>query len=191
MGHTTETLRILEAEIVSEPYNGTAYAAGENIEVRIILNGPVRVLAESLTVPLLFGEGAANRRDASQINIYGSYDENALDSQLPGFRNYVFHFAYAVQPGDMDVDGVVLGADPLGSAADRKIEYAGADRIKMDLSAPAHVPGASHRVDGSVTHGDEVVHCAYVTAGLREVSIGESAGFLSLNPPKEGLGDSP
>ena len=42
VGHTTETLRILAADIVSEPYNGTAYAAGEHIEARIILNGPVR-----------------------------------------------------------------------------------------------------------------------------------------------------
>ena len=36
IGHTTETLRILAADIVSEPYNGTAYAAGEHIEARII-----------------------------------------------------------------------------------------------------------------------------------------------------------
>ena len=183
IGHTTETLRILEAEIVSEPYNGTAYAAGENIEVRIILNGPIRVLAESLTVPLHFGEGAANRRDASQINISGSYHADSLDSQVSSSRYYVFHFAYAVQPGDIDADGVVLGADPLGSAADRKIEYAVDDRIKMDLSAPANVPGASHRVDGSVTHGCEVVHCAYVTAGLLAGDFGELAGFdRSANP---------
>ena len=51
VGHTTETLRILAADIVSEPYNGAAYAAGENIEVRIYLNGSVRVLTTPLTVP--------------------------------------------------------------------------------------------------------------------------------------------
>ena len=55
VGHTTETLRILEAGIASEPYNGAAYAAGENIEVRIYLNGSVRVLTTPLTVPLHFG----------------------------------------------------------------------------------------------------------------------------------------
>ena len=63
VGHTTEALRILAADIVSEPYNGTAYAGGENIEVRIFLSGPVRVLTTPLTVPLHLGEGAENRRE--------------------------------------------------------------------------------------------------------------------------------
>ena len=40
VGHTTETLRVLAADVVSEPYNGTAYAAGEHIEVRIIHERP-------------------------------------------------------------------------------------------------------------------------------------------------------
>ena len=57
VGHTTETLRVLAADVVSEPYNGTAYAAGEHIEVRIILNGPVRALADPLTVPLQLARG--------------------------------------------------------------------------------------------------------------------------------------
>ena len=71
---------------------------------------------------------------------------------------------YTVQPGDVDTDGVVLGANPLGTESDRKIEYGLDTRVRMDLSFPAQNPGASQRVDGSQTSGCDAVRCAYVTA---------------------------
>ena len=159
-GHTTETLRILEADIVSEPYDGAAYAAGEHIEVRIILNGSVRPLATPLTVPLYLGPGAEHRRDARLVTIRGNY----RDVLTPQDRQYVLYFAYTVQPGDTDTDGIVLGANPLGQAADRRIEYAMDPRVKMDLAFPAREPGASQRVDGSQASSCDAVHCAIVTA---------------------------
>ena len=121
VGHTTETLRILAADIVSEPYNGTAYVAGERIEARIIMNGTVRVLTTPLTVPLLLGEGARNRRDARMAAIRGHYTDTIPTDIGPIFRSYVLYFAYTVQPGDVDADGVVLGANPLGTASDARL----------------------------------------------------------------------
>ena len=172
VGHTTETLRILAADIVSEPYDGTAYAAGEHIEARIITNGPVRTIADPLTVPLQLGEGAANRRDARLVAIFGQYTTDALRFFVPQDREYVLYFAYTVQPGDVDADGVVLGADPLGTESDRRIEYALDDRVRMDLSFPAQDSGAGQRVDGSQTSACDAVHCAHVTDARSRVNFG-------------------
>ena len=183
VGHTTETLRVLAADVVSEPYNGTAYAAGEHIEVRIILNGPVRALADPLTVPLQLGEGAQHRRDARLVNISGRYTQHDLSRLRPGLRQYVLYFAYTVQPGDVDPDGVVLGADPLGTESDRRIEYALDSRVRMDLSFPAQGPSASHRVDGAETSACSVVHCAYLTAAILALYPDEAGYF---GPPEFG-----
>ena len=172
VGHTTETLRILAADIVSEPYDGTAYAAGEHIEARIITNGPVRAIADPLTVPLQLGEGAANRRDARLVAIFGQYTFSDLSFFVPQRREYLLYFAYTVQPGDVDADGVVLGADPLGTESDRRIEYALDDRVRMDLSFPAQDSGAGQRVDGSRTSACDAVHCAYVTDAVSRLNFG-------------------
>ena len=183
VGHTTETLRVLAADVVSEPYNGTAYAAGEHIEVRIILNGPVRALADPLMVPLQLGEGAQHRRDARLVHISGNYTQRVLSRLDPGRRQYVLYFAYTVQPGDVDPDGVVLGADPLGTESDRRIEYALDSRVRMDLSFPAQGPSASHRVDGAETSACSVVHCAYLTAAIKAL-YPDDAGYFG--PPEFG-----
>ena len=172
VGHTTETLRILAADIVSEPYNGTAYAAGEQIEARIFTNAPVRAIADPVTVPLQLGEGAANRRDARLVAIFGQYTHIILDPFEPQRREYVLYFAYTVQPGDVAADGVGLGADPLGTEPDRRIEYALDDRVRMDLSFPAQDPGADQRVDGSQTSACDAVHCAYVTDAVSRLNFG-------------------
>ena len=189
VGHTTETLRILAADIASEPYNGAAYAAGENIEVRIYLNGSVRVLTTPLTVPLHFGDGAQNRRDAGLVSVHGSFGPHDLLYFKPERRNYVLYFAYTVQPGDVDADGVVLGADPLGTESDRRIEYALDNRVRMDLSFPAQSPGVGQRVDGSQASTCDAVHCAYVTAAKidlgSETDEREFFGHFRLKTPGE------
>ena len=164
VGHTTETLRILAADIVSEPYDGVAYAAGERIEARIFLNGAVRALATPLTVPLHFGDEAQHRREAGLATIRGDYTSFSLHPTSPQLREYVLYFAYTVQPGDMDTDGVVLGANPLGTESDGKIEYALDTRVRMELSFPAQGPSASHLVNGEQTSACDAVHCAYLTA---------------------------
>ena len=114
---------------MSEPYSGTAYAAGEHIEVLIFLNGPVRALADPLTVPLHFGDGAQHHREARLVTIRGDYVDSLFRDD-PESRQYLLYFAYTVQPGDVDTDGVVLGANPLGTESDRRIEYALDTRVR-------------------------------------------------------------
>ena len=182
VGHTTETLRILAADIVSEPYNGTAYVAGEQIEARISLNGPVRSTADPLTVPLHLGEEPQHRREARLVNTVGDYTFDSLRVGSPKLRRYRLYFAYTVQTGDVDADGIVLGADPLGTESDGKIEYGLDTRIRMDLSFPAQTPGASQRVDGSQTSGCVDVHCANVIAGGTALGTGYSVPSVDLDP---------
>ena len=181
VGHTTETLRILAADIVSEPYNGTAYVAGERIEARIILNGPVRGLKTPLTVSLHLGEEPQHLRQAKLVNIVGDYQDDSLIYDSPSIRSYLLYFAYTVQPGDVDADGVVLGADPLGTESDGKIEYGLDTRVRMDLSFPAQTPGVSQRVDGSQTSGCDDVHCAYVTAHGENRAAGYSIPLSAMS----------
>ena len=161
VGHLKYTMRIKAADIVSEPYDGAAYAAGERIEVRIVASDPVRTLTDPLTVPLKFGEGSQDIRHASLDTIVGNYHRIALD----GARGdgYQFYFSYVVQTGDVDADGVELVADPLGGESDRRIEATLDSRMRMDLSFPARVPGAGQTVEGSQTLGCEEVYCGYVT----------------------------
>ena len=182
VGHTTETLRILAANIVSEPYNGTAYVAGERIEARIILNGPVRGLTTPLTVSLHLGEEPQHLRQAKLVNTVGDYTGDSLGVESPKLRTYSLYFAYTVQTGDVDADGIVLGADPLGTESDGKIEYGLDTRIRMDLSFPAQTPGDSQRVDGSQTSGCVDVHCANVIAGGTALSTGYSVPSVDPDP---------
>ena len=98
------------------------------------------------------------------VNIHGDYDSFSLTLDGSAIGHYIVYFAYTVQPGDMDTDGVVLSVDPLGRASDRNIEYALDNRVSMELSYPAQTPGAGHQVDGSQISGCDAVHCAYVTA---------------------------
>ena len=166
VGHANDTLSILESRIVSEPYNGVAYAAGENIEVRVSVVGSVRVLAESLTDKLRFGDAAQHEREASLVTVRGTC--RATHVEITGgfsrYHLYCSYTSYTVQSGGVDADGVVLDADPLGSVPDRRIEFARDNRVAMDLFAPAHIPDAGQRVDGSQSYECDAVFCAYVTA---------------------------
>ena len=156
VGHTTEVLRVLAAEIVSEPANGVAYRADEQIEVFVVTNAPAAATSDDLTVPLLLG---ADRREAELVTISGSFNDfKTLPSTPPYKRQYVLHFAYTVQPGDT-APGVGIPADPLGTAG---VAHAMDSRIARDLSFPAQAPAAGHRVDGTRSEACDAVHCAHV-----------------------------
>ena len=169
VGHFKHTMRIRAADIVSEPYDGAAYADGERIEVRVMTSDPARMLTDPLTVPLKFGAGAQEIRHASLDTVVGAY----VQLGLVGTRGngYQFYFSYVVQSGDVDADGVELVADPLGTESDRRIEPALDSRMRMDLAFPARAPGAGQTVDGSQTLGCVEVYCGYVT--VDELSFGE------------------
>ena len=140
VGHSKTVLKLESAGISSSPYNGDAYAAGETIEVFVKINGPFQVLDDALSVALLLGNRPEDRRSASLITTYSDY------SFFGGGIPYGFlFFAYTVQPDDQDIDGVVLGADPLSNEPDRKIESPLHSGIRLDLSSPAIEGGAGQQ----------------------------------------------
>ncbi|MYE06925.1 MAG: fibronectin type III domain-containing protein, partial [Chloroflexi bacterium] len=154
VGHTTEVLRVLAAEVVSEPTNGVAYGAGEQIEVFVVTNAPAAATRDELTMPLLLGD---DRHEAELVTIGGTFYDVQLDPDAPT-PQYVLHFAYAVQPGDTAA-GVGIAADPLGDAG---VAHAMDNRIARDLSFPAQAPRAGHRVDGTRSEACDAVHCAHI-----------------------------
>ena len=170
-------MRIRAADIVSEPYDGAAYADGERIEVRVMTSEPARMLTDPLTVPLKFGAGAQEIRHASLDTVVGSY----IPINISGTRGngYQLYFSYVVKADDVDADGVELVADPLGTESDRRIEPALDSRMRMDLAFPARAPGAGQTVDGSQTLGCVEVYCGYVT--VDELSFGEIGYDTSIN----------
>ncbi|MDE2885269.1 MAG: fibronectin type III domain-containing protein [Chloroflexota bacterium] len=156
VGHTTEVLRVLAAEVVSEPADRVAYAAGEQIEVLIVTNAPAAATRDELTLPLLLGDG---RREAELVTIEGSFNRAKLSRLTPPYeRQYVLHFAYTVQASDT-ATGVGIAVDPLGSAG---VDHAMDSRIARDLSFPAQAPAAGHRVDGTRSEACDAVHCAHL-----------------------------
>ena len=161
VGHSKYVLKLESASITSSPYNGDAYAAGETIGVFVKMSGPFHVLDDALSVALLLGNRPEDRRSASLITAYSDY------SFFAGRALYGFlFFAYTVQPDDQDIDGVVLGADPLGNEADRKIESALHSGIRLDLSSPAIEGGAGQQVDGSQASICTAIHCAFLTVAV-------------------------
>ena len=162
VGHSKYVLKLESAGITSSPYNGEAYAVGETIEVGVRLNGPIRVLDDALSVPLLLGTNPGQRRNARLIAVDFNYFDGGLsEGEL---ITSLLHFSYTVQPDDVDTDGVVLASDPLGAEADGKIEFALHSGVRMDLSFPAVEGGTGQRVDGSQSSTCDAIYCGYLTA---------------------------
>ena len=161
VGHINQVPRIESAIISSSPYNGTAYAVGETIEVSVELNGPVRILADALSVPLLIGNGPESRRSADLVLVDSDY-RLLVQFQYVTLNNSTLRFAYTVQAGDVDSDGVVLGADPLGTEADAKIAFPLHSAVRQDLSAPAFEGGSGQQVDGSQPVTCDAIYCAHL-----------------------------
>ena len=161
VGHIKQVLRIESTIITSSPYNGTAYAVGETIEVSVELNGPVRILADALSVPLLIGNGPGSRRRADLLLVDSDYRLIGLWRNVT-LINSTLRFAYTVQAGDVDSEGVVLASDPLGAEADAKIAFPLHSAVRQDLSAPAFEGGSGQQVDGSQPFTCDAIYCAHL-----------------------------
>ena len=162
VGHSKYVLELESASITSSPYNGEAYAVGETIEVGVRPNGPIRVVDDALSVPLLLGTNPGQRRNARLIAVDLNYYEEGIYQGQPIAS--LLQFSYTVQPDDVDTDGVVLASDPLGAEADGKIEFALHSGVRMDLSFPAVEGGTGQRVDGSQSSTCDAIYCGYLTA---------------------------
>ena len=157
-GHKGGLSEIVYGDVISSPWNGTAYAAGEQIVFQLALTYPVD-RPESLVLPFWLGDGAEHRREAELI-----------DSQNTGF--YFMLFAYTVVPSDTDTDGIYISADPLGDNAGGDLHFQG------DAAVPAHTRLAANQlpsdqsVDGSRSSACGEVLCSNLTVDIDESGFG-------------------
>ena len=162
-GHNAAIPQIIYGEVVSRPGNGNAYAAGERIEMLYVLTRPVND-AESLSVPFWLGNGAQHRREAELV---------ASGTDI--YQTLIF--AYAVQPGDADSDGIYIGANPFGDNAAASVHREGNAAVPALLQRAAYQLPTDQSVDGTTARPCPEVLCSTVTLanariGPLELDIG-------------------
>ena len=165
-GHEYANPFIFHAEIISAPEDGVSYKAGERIEALFIfsdyLQGTMPVVAE-----LWLGTGAEYRRTASLVTHFpSSAGHNAL-------------YAYTVQDGDEDTDGILLGENPLGRNENGELTLEFQSQVPADLTLPALQLGAGQLVDGSQEQTCVEVTCFDVTveSDVGNTNVRDDLGF--------------
>ena len=168
-GHGYANPFITHAEIISEPEDGMSYKAGEQIAVLFVFNDFLSGTFPA-TADLWFGTGAAQRREASLVGQYAqSFYHHAV-------------YAYTVQSGDQDTDGILLGENPLGRNADFALalepsEFEVAAHVPVDLTLSATQLGAEQLVDGSQERTCVDVACIQLTV---ETGVGVDSDTFGL-----------
>ena len=168
-GHEHANPFITHTEIISEPEDGMSYKAGEQIAVLFIFN---KFLSGTFpaTADLWFGTGAAQRREASLVAEYAQ-----------GLFHHAV-YAYTVQSGDQDTDGILLGENPLGRNADfalalRPPIFGVVPHVPVDLTLSATQLGAGQLVDGSQERTCVDVACIQLTVERGVGRESDSLGF--------------
>ena len=174
-GHRGAIPQLIYGDVVSSPPNGSAYAAGDRIDLLFVTTRPMND-PEGLTLPFWLGNGAEHRREAGLVkDIFIEF----------GYRL----FSYTVQAGDTDADGIYIGADPLGDNAGIDSHAADTPAIPAYLRLAANQLPASQSVDGSGSRTCEEVLCSTVRSGLSAndrfsgfsaLLLESSASFLTL-----------
>ena len=167
-GHEGAIPNLIYGDVVSSPPDGTAYAAGDRISLLFVFTRPVD-FPQGLTVPFWLGNGAEDRREARLIeNPFGYYEK--------------LFFSYTVQPGDTDMDGIYIGADPLGDNAGIDFHAEDTPAVPAYLRLAANQLAASQSVDGSGPRTCEEVFCSTVLVGEDRVGLEAALGFsISIN----------
>ena len=182
-GHEGAIPQIIYGEVVSRPWNGSAYAVGERIEFLYVLTRPVNG-AQSLTVPFWLGSGAQHRREAELV----VSDTDEYQTLL---------FAYTVQPGDADSDGIYLGADPFGDNAAVSVHREGNTAVPAHIRRAADQLPAGQSVDGAASRTCREVLCSAVTVDggtvgplQRPIPTGVKIDEAAWNHPFERWGEA-
>ena len=136
--------------VVSRPIAGSTYRRGETVEVGVTFADRVLVERSRGTPTLALTVGAATRRAA--------YVRGSGTARLV--------FAYAVQAGDADTDGIEVAANALALDGAAIVSLYGA---AAPLGHDALAMQGAHKVDGAATHGYDLTAgiCAR-TAPLRD-----------------------
>ena len=164
-GHEGAIPELIYGDVVSSPPDGSAYAAGNRIDFLFVFTRPVD-FPEGLVLPFWLGNGAEHRREA---RLLGESEKE---------YGYLL-FAYTVQPGDMDIDGIYIGASPLGDNAGVDFHAVGESAVPAYLSLAANQLATSQSVDGSASRRCQEVFCSTVTASEE---VGQFGMGLGLNP---------
>ena len=169
-GHEHTNAFITHAEIISEPEDGMSYKAGEQIAVLFVFNRHMGGTFPA-TADLWFGIGAAQRREARLVAQYRQE-----------LRHHAV-YAYTVQSGDQDTDGILLGENPLGRNADFALALEPpflvvTPHVPADLTLSATQLGAGQLVDGSQERTCVDVACIELTVESRVGTDSHDLGFF-------------
>ena len=168
-GHKGAIPNLLYSEVVSSPPNGSAYAAGDRIDILFVFTQPLRH-PEGIVVPFWLGNGDEHRREARLVT-----------EELYDFEYLIF--SYTVQSGDTDTDGIYIGADPLGDNAGIDLHAYNIPAVPAYLRlAPNQLP-ASQSVDGSSSGTCEEVLCSNVRSGF--YADDQASGFSIFTRPSK------
>ena len=151
-GHKGTIPNLIYGDVVSSPPNGSAYAAGDRVDMLFVFTRPVDYPG-GLTLPFWLGNGADHRREARLVT-------EVFDDFV-----YVF-FSYTVQPGDTDADGIYIGADPLGDNAGIDFHAEDTPAFPAYVRLAANQLAASQSVDGSGSRTCQEVLCSTVRSGV-------------------------
>ena len=130
------TPKVRWVRITSRPHDGQAYGAGEDLRVQVHFNAPLEVTG-SPTLALRIGNSV---RLAS----------------LAWTVDWGIVFRYAVQPGDVDPDGISIPANALALGGGSIRSETGAD-AELDLGSHAIVNDPRLEVDGTNATPGEVL----------------------------------
>ena len=153
VGHTNSIPYIYHSEIISKPAEGSAYKTGETIEVLFVLSRIVDLSSNPLQEAVLwFGTGAEHRRTAQFAGAFRYIDFDGLV------------FAYQVEAGDTDTDGILIGENPLGLNENfETVTYQPV--VAAHLSLPSVQLGTEQSVDGSQETTCLETQCITMTVG--------------------------
>ena len=122
--------RVTAVGILSTPVNGDTYLEGEEITVSATFDEPLVGDVDNLRLTLNLGPAAvvAQETELSDLNQTAS-------------------FTYTVQDGDLDEDGISIGADALSLTGGSTTDEAG-NPADLSLAAHAITDNPGHKVDG-------------------------------------------
>ena len=126
--------RVARVDIESEPENGHTYREGEVIEISLSFNEEI-VWTNNLSLTLNLGSAVVSMRPSHRVGLHE-------------FLAYAY-FSYTVQHGDLDEDGISIGADAL------IVRYGGGipfdklrNPVELSLAEHAFTDNPGHKVGG-------------------------------------------
>ena len=162
-GHDGVIPFIYHAEIISNPADGAAYKAGERIEASIVFSNRIEGRFPQEAELWLGTAGAEQSRTAGLVAEFRSAFHQAV-------------YAYTVQIGDTDTDGIRLGENPLGRNADFDATRERESAVPADLTLPTIQLGTGQHVDGSQERTCDEIGCVQFRTEYDE-DRGEIWGF--------------